>query len=198
MYSYLGVLAFGRNRAFGRRIPVQELNEKFALISRVVLHPKYRSIGLGVRLVKETLPLVDRPYVEMIAVMAMYNPFAEKAGMQKIAERVPEATIMKAVESLRPLGFNPIFLGSKKQNLKILKGLSERELEKVKETLVGISSGYYKRLKGAHRAYVKKCEFKQFVKNATLEQLAGVLRKLAILTESMVYLFWRKPDLVDR
>jgi len=29
------------------------------------------------------LPLVNKPYVEMIAVMAKYNPLAEKAGMKK-------------------------------------------------------------------------------------------------------------------
>ena len=57
---------------------------------RVVLHSKYRSIGLGVKLIRETLPLVGTPYVEMIAVMAKYNPFAEKAGMRKVAVQEPQ------------------------------------------------------------------------------------------------------------
>jgi hypothetical protein len=37
--------------------------------------------------VKETLPLAGTEYVEMPAVMAKYNPFGEKAEMQKIAEQ---------------------------------------------------------------------------------------------------------------
>ena len=50
---------------------------------RVVVHPEYRTIGLGSKLVRETLAFAGTPYVEMVAVMAKYNPFAEKAGMQK-------------------------------------------------------------------------------------------------------------------
>jgi ABC-type ATPase with predicted acetyltransferase domain len=44
-------------------------------ISRVVIHPKYRTIGLGAKIVAETLPQAGKPYVETIAVMAKYNPF---------------------------------------------------------------------------------------------------------------------------
>jgi ABC-type ATPase with predicted acetyltransferase domain len=68
---------------------MRELNEKLSIISRVVVHPKYRTIGLGLKLIKETLAKVGTPYVKMPAVMAKYNPFAEKAGMQKIAEQLP-------------------------------------------------------------------------------------------------------------
>jgi len=49
---------------------MRELNEKLSTISRVVVHPKYRTIGLGTKLVKETLPLVGTPNVEMPTVMA--------------------------------------------------------------------------------------------------------------------------------
>jgi hypothetical protein len=49
---------------------MQELNDHVSTINRVVVHPKYRSIGLGAKLIRETLPLVGTPYVEMIAVMA--------------------------------------------------------------------------------------------------------------------------------
>jgi ABC-type ATPase with predicted acetyltransferase domain len=66
---------------------MKELNEKLSIISRVVVHPKYRTIGLGSKLVRETLHLAGTPYVEMPAVMAKYNPFAEKGGMKKIAEQ---------------------------------------------------------------------------------------------------------------
>lgn len=197
VYSYPDILAFGRKKAFGRRISVQELNEKFALISRIILHPKYRSIGLGVRLVKETLPLMNKPFIETIAVMAKYNPFFEKAGMQKIAESTPDKTIMAAVEKLRKIGFNPVFLASEKQNLHILKKLTQKELKNVKEALLSISSGYYKRLKGSHKAYVRKSEFKEFIENASLSRVAKVLRRLAVLSQTKVYLLWRNPAFED-
>lgn len=68
---------------------IRELNERLSIISRVVVHPKYRTIGLGNKLVRETLAFAGTPFVEMVAVMAKYNPFAEKAGMEKIAEQPP-------------------------------------------------------------------------------------------------------------
>jgi len=43
----------------------------------------YCTIGLAVKIVKETLPLAGKPYVETTEVMARYNPFFEKAGTQK-------------------------------------------------------------------------------------------------------------------
>ena len=37
------------------------------------LVPKHRTVGLGAKLVRETLPLAGTDYVEMSAVMAKYN-----------------------------------------------------------------------------------------------------------------------------
>jgi len=48
-------------KAFGRKLTIDEINRNVALISRVVVHPKYRTMGLGVTLVKETLPLAGKP-----------------------------------------------------------------------------------------------------------------------------------------
>jgi len=45
----------------------------------------------------------------MIAVMAKYNPFAEKAGMKKILESKPNPAILDAVEKLRKAGLQPGF-----------------------------------------------------------------------------------------
>jgi len=96
------------------KMTMKELNEKLSIISRVVVHPKYRTIGLGVKLVRETLPLAGMPYVEMPAVMAKYNPFAEKAGMQKIAEQPPPKEALAIIETLQQLGFTIQLLGSEK------------------------------------------------------------------------------------
>jgi hypothetical protein len=51
---------------------MKELNQQLSIINRVVIHPKYRTIGLGEKLIRDTLPQVGTPYVEMVAVMAKY------------------------------------------------------------------------------------------------------------------------------
>ncbi|MCS7113836.1 MAG: GNAT family N-acetyltransferase [Nitrososphaerota archaeon] len=113
VYAHPPPTCFGR-RLVLPKMTMKELNEKLSIISRVVVHPKYRTIGLGTKLVKETLPLAGTPYVEMPAVMAKYNPFAEKAGMQKIAEQPPPKEAIKIIEILQNLGFNVQLLGSQK------------------------------------------------------------------------------------
>jgi ABC-type ATPase with predicted acetyltransferase domain len=73
------------------------INEEIARISRVVIHPKFRGIGLGEFLVRETLPKVDAKVVEVLAVMARYNPFFEKAGMLRVDYRRDETAIDKRI-----------------------------------------------------------------------------------------------------
>jgi len=194
-YSWPPLNIFGRRRALGRRLTVEELNRKIATISRVVLHPKYRSIGLGVRLVKETLPLTGRLYVETVAVMARYNPFFEKAGMKKIAETCGDLTVQKAIRKLERLGFKAYALASEETNVNHLKALEKEEMKKVKEILLSVSQGYYKRLKASGKAYVKKPEFKKFISEASVETLAKILSRLAVLAQTKVYLIWKNPNI---
>ena len=51
---------------------------------------------------------VDTPYVELVAVMAKYNPFAEKAGMQKIVEQPPPKEVLAIAEILQKLIFRQL------------------------------------------------------------------------------------------
>ncbi len=37
------------------KMGMKELNQKLSNISRVVVHPKYRTIGLGSKLIRDTL-----------------------------------------------------------------------------------------------------------------------------------------------
>ena len=193
LYSWPPANVFGRRQALGKRLPLKEVNQKVASISRVVLHPKYRSIGLGVRLVKETLPLAGRRYVETIAVMARYNPFFEKAGMEKIAERKPDKPILQAVETLEGMGFKRYLLTSVDYNFERLQSLTVDELRKIKDAL--IRTGQYKRLMATGKAYPKREEFKRWIENQDLHVIANVLSRLAVLAETKVYLFWKNPNL---
>ena len=143
----------------------------------MVLHLKYRSIGLGEKLVKETLPLVGRPYVEAMAVMAKYNPFFEKAGMTKIAERQPDKEIQKGVEKLEKLGFKPYLLASTQSNLEQLKKLSQEQIAEVKAILADV--GYYKRLRATNKPFMSKKDFNEWLNQEDLYSIA------------QVYLFWK-------
>ena len=177
-----------RRKAFGRNLSFGEINKELATISRVVLHPKYRSIGLGVRLVRETLSLVGRPYVETIAVMAKYNPFFEKAGMRNIAVRRPGRSIRKAVRELQKMGGKPYLMASFRSNLEHLKTLSTEDLEKTKEILC--SAGYHKRLQSSSKPYVKRDDFREWISRKSLRTVAKAISRLAVLAEIKVYLFW--------
>jgi len=71
----------GRSAGLGRTSMATILNREVRVISRVVLAPNWRGLGLAVRLVAETMPLVGTPYVEALAAMGHVHPFFERAGM---------------------------------------------------------------------------------------------------------------------
>jgi len=195
LYKYPELACHGRREAFSKVLTIQELNRRLTTIARVVVHPKYRTIGLGIKLVKETLPLVDKPYVEMIAVMARYNPFAERAGMRKILESKPNPAVLEAVEKLRKLGFNPVFLSSERYNMHQLRTL--RAVSEVKTILKDLSKSvgiYRKRLLSGHKAYYTHKEFCKHVEGADVKKLAKMLRILSFLTQTKVYLIWKKAS----
>jgi ABC-type ATPase with predicted acetyltransferase domain len=158
----------------------------------VVIHPKYRTIGLGAKIVAETLPYAGKPYVETIAVMAKYNPFLEKAGMTKIAETIPNPQILKVVEKLRAFNFNPVFLTSERMNRNKLQRMTAEEIDGVKMVLKEVSGIYRKRITGARKAFLNKEEYEAIVDAADTNKLAKMLRILGFLTQTKVYLFWKR------
>jgi len=195
VYKYPPITTFGRHKAFGRSLSVEEINRNLSLISRAIVHPKYRTIGLGVKLVKETLPLADKPYVETVAVMAKYNRFFERAGMEKIAESTPSKYVLEAIEKLRSLGFNPILLSSEKTNMRRLKKMPKKEVEEVKtvlKTLCKRERGYGRRLLKTKSVFPKPEEAGKVIDETSLEKLAKTLRILSFLAQTKVYLIWRK------
>jgi len=189
VYSYPAPTAFGRKLVLPK-MPWKELNEKLSVISRVVVHPKYRTIGLGEKLVRETLPLAGTPYVEMLAVMAKYNPFAEKAGMRKITEQPPPKEAIKIAETLRKLGFNIHLLGSQKYVLNKLKTLNSEQVQAIKDAFA----------KNSHTRFMKhfeqlpfgrKTAYTEKVQKASLEKIAQLIKVCNFLLQTKIYLFWK-------
>ena len=164
---------------------MKELNEKLTRIARVVVHPKYRTIGAGVKLVRDSLPLCGRPCVEMIAVMAKYNPFAEHAGMKKICESKPAKSVLVAVAELEKLGFTSYLFAVPEYNKRMLKG----RVQQVKEILGSFGYPYNRRIAGQHGRFTKE-DYRVWLEKAGRDDLARALCRLAQLNQSKVYLFW--------
>ncbi len=71
----------GRYVHRSRRRSLALLNAEVETISRVIVHPMYRSAGLAVRLVRHALARADTPYVEALAAMGSMHPLFTLAGM---------------------------------------------------------------------------------------------------------------------
>jgi len=170
------------------------LNLGLSTISRIVIHPKYRSIGLGVKLIRETLPRVGTPCVEMIAVMAKYNPFAEKAGMKKVSEQKPSEEALRVADVLSGFGFDLKLLGSQKYVLDKLQNLSPEHLESLKEAFVKNDHPRFRREFAAnrHMPYGTAAAYADGVENASIERMAKLGKIVGMLLQTKVYLFWRK------
>ncbi|TRZ49004.1 MAG: GNAT family N-acetyltransferase [Dehalococcoidia bacterium] len=140
--SYLNLKP--RNIVFGKRYvftpgdihKANLINEEIARISRVVIHPKFRSIGLGSYLVKETMLKVNAKVIEALAVMAKYNPFFEKAGMVRVDYSIDRSSKEKEVRGfLETHNFDFNFVKSKIYCTKFFVRLSNADKKRLIEYL---------------------------------------------------------------
>ena len=191
VYCYPPPSCFGR-RLVLPHMSMQELNEKLSIINRVVIHPKYRTIGLGARIIRETLALAGTPYVEMVAVMAKYNPFAEKAGLRKVVEQKPLESVLRVAELLSQFGFDLPLLSSDRYVLEKLKRLSHAEVGKLKELFVKNKHPRFRKefAVSRHQPFGKTSDYVQCIKNADSGKMAKLAKIVGMLLQTKVYLFW--------
>jgi ABC-type lipoprotein export system ATPase subunit/GNAT superfamily N-acetyltransferase len=189
VYCYPPPAAFGR-RLVLPRMDMKELNEKLCVISRVVVHPKYRTTGLGVKLVKETLLLAGTEYVEMSAVMAKYNPFAEKAGMKKIAEQPPPKEAVRIAQALSQLGFDVQLLGSTTYLNRKLQNLSGQDLTRMKNVFIKNKHPRFMKQFSTELPFGNKEAYTQAVTYASIERLANLIKVCGFLLQTKIYLLW--------
>jgi GNAT superfamily N-acetyltransferase len=189
VYSYPPAACFGRRMVLPR-MSMREMNEKLSIISRVVVHPKYRTIGLGHKLIRETLKHAGTPYVETVAVMAKYNPFFEKAGMCKTAESQPVKEALKITKVLNKLGFNVTYLRSPKYVLKKLASLNAQELSMLKTAFSENKHPRFMKEFSFHDPYGRSEFYKKAVETADSQKLAKLTSICGMLLQTKVYLFW--------
>jgi ABC-type ATPase with predicted acetyltransferase domain len=190
VYSYPPPTTFGRNKVW--KGDFQRLQKEFSTISRVVVHPKYRTIGLGAKLVEKTLAKAGTSHVETIAVMAKYNPFFEKSGMRKIAESKPSKHVLHVIEELNETGFSPAMLGSQNYDEEKIRFIGK---DKVVEVLMELSrheGALRRRLMGSGGVYPTHEEFVDRVSGFDVERLALMVKRLSFLAQTKTYLHWKR------
>jgi GNAT superfamily N-acetyltransferase len=192
VYSFPSPVTFGRNKVW--KGSLQQLQREVSVISRVVVHPKYRSIGLGAKLVGETLAQAGTPCVEAVAVMARYNPFFERAGMRKIAESKPSVHVTVALERLGVLGFDSALLAGVAYGERKVSEVGCEAVLGVLEELSRKDAGVRRRLVGLRNVYPRHEEFLAKVAGLDVAGLALALKRLSFMAQVKVYLFWSKKQ----
>ena len=79
------------------------LNEEVRCISRVVVDPRWRGLGLAVGLVRQALETATTRYTEALAAMGRVHPFFERAGMTAFPRPAHE-TDLRMIDVLRRVG----------------------------------------------------------------------------------------------
>jgi ABC-type ATPase with predicted acetyltransferase domain len=195
VYSYPPPACYGR-RLVIPRMTIQEMNKQLSIINRVVIHPKYRTIGLGAKLIHDTLQIAGTPYVELIAVMPKYSPFAEKAGMQKIVEQQTVESISSITKTLQQLSFDFQLLGSDRYVQEKLQRLSPKQIGQLKEVFIKNKHPRFKKefASSRHQPFGKTSDYERCVQNADLTKIAKLIKLVAMLLQTKVYLFWKQPN----
>ncbi len=195
VYCYPPPNCAGRGQVLPR-MPLKDLNKQLSIISRVVVHPKYRTIGLGEKLIRESLPRAGTPYVELIAVMPRYNPFAERAGMQRVYVHDAPKEALGVAEVLRGLGFDVALLGSQRHVRSRLEALSAEQIMIIKAAFVKNDHQRFRKEIAScrHVPYGTTKLYREGIASADLERLAKLIKIEGVLLQSKVYLFWSKPE----
>jgi len=74
----------GRYSTRWRRRDARRVNRELRCLSRAVVEPRYRGLGIARRLVEAALATSETPAVEGVAAMGPISPFLERAGMTPV------------------------------------------------------------------------------------------------------------------
>jgi len=86
-----------------RKTQLSLLNKTVRRISRLIIEPRFRGLGLAAHIVRKTMPMVNIPIIEASGVMCKVNPFLEKAGMT--AYKAPPKTCnIRMIEAFKTIG----------------------------------------------------------------------------------------------
>lgn len=124
------------------------LNAEFRCISRVVVHPQWRGLGLAVRLVQAVLTDPETVFTEAMAAMGHAHPFFERAGMVAY-HRHPHSRDARLAAVLEAVGIEPIDLANLKKLIERIERLTDLEKQWVSQELRKWCRGVIRRSKEA-------------------------------------------------
>lgn len=179
----------GRSTYLGYSPTPEEINRDIICIQRVVVHPKFRSIGLGAELVRKTLGYWSgqKKFVEAFAVMAKYNPFFEKADMKKVSFESDTAFEYKEkIARLEAQGISP-------KNLRQVLDLPKEKYEALVEPLFGELDYFSIRNVYGHDSSVDQSQVANDLRNDR-DLFAKLLEQIAILSEVKAYFIYEIPQ----
>ncbi len=172
------VAAGGLFAGLDRCTRLKIIGKNVRTISRVIIEPRFRSLGLAAKLVRETMPLTNVAFVEALAVMGRVNPFFEKAGMTRF-DAPASAACVRLIEAFDATGIcereliDPQFVQQRIDELRWPRvDFIEREMSLFLQ-------GYGKRR----------------LTQPGIERTRFILSKL---TDRPVYYFWKNPDIEPR
>lgn len=125
------------------------LNAEIRCISRVVVHPQWRGLGLAVRLVRAVLADPETVFTEALAAMGHAHPFFERAGMVAY-HRHPHDRDVRLVAVLAAVGIEPIDLANLQESVKRIDCLADTEKRWVSHELQRWCRGVIRRSKDAY------------------------------------------------
>jgi len=160
---------------FDRATQLVLLNKNVRCINRVIIEPRFRSLGLASRLVRETMPKINVPIIEAMAVMGIVNPFLDKAGMKAFTAKI-QARCVRLVEALSMLGIETQELIDPQKVQRRLDRLPTASAEFMEREIYRFLQSY-----GSHR-----------YSYAGLERTRYILGKL---TTRPLYYIWFNPKL---
>ena len=163
---------------FDRPTQLALINKNIRRISRVIIEPRFRTLGLASRLVRETMPQINVPIIEAMAVMGKVNPFFEKAGMTAYTAKMPERCV-QLLEALSMVGIEKEELIDSQKVQRKLEQLQGQRAEFIELQIKCFLASYGKRRNMAPGA----------------ERTRYILSKL---TDRPVYYIWFNPKFVAR
>ena len=126
---------------FDRSTQLALINKNIRCISRVVIEPRFRGLGLASRLVRQTMPKMNVPIIEAMAVMGLVNPFFEKAGMRAYTAKLP-ARCVQLTEAFSMVGIEESELIDAEKVQRKLAGLSDDQAEFIERQISSFLQSY--------------------------------------------------------
>lgn len=160
---------------FDKATQLALINKNIRCISRVIIEPRFRSLGLASKLVRETIGEMNVPIIEAMAVMGIVNPFFEKAGMTAYTAKTP-ARCVQLAEALSIVGIEKdILIDPQKVQQKL------DELKRQRADLIELEIKRFLQSYGRRRNMPAGAERTRYI--------------LSKLTFRPLYYVWFNPDL---